>query len=26
LNSANFGRSTAQLNTRAIQLGFRIRF
>jgi hypothetical protein len=26
LNSANFGRSTAQLNTRAIQLGFRVRF
>jgi hypothetical protein len=26
LNSANFGKSTAQLNTRGIQLGFRVRF
>jgi hypothetical protein len=26
LNSANFGKSTAQLNTRAIQLGVRVRF
>jgi hypothetical protein len=26
LSSANFGKSTAQLNTRAIQLGFRVRF
>lgn len=26
LNSANFGKSTAQLNTRAIQLGLRLRF